>query len=94
MREESDEFTVRLPMQSDKTLLLGRTSTLAMEDHQNYDQFVYELDFSHIKVEIIVSQVLAVCFSCAAKECFISSAGVSEMYVVSHQLIACASSPL
>lgn len=94
VQEKSHEYTVTLHMSSEKTLLLGRTSTLAMEDHLHYDQFVYELDFSHIKVEILASQVLAVCFSCAAKECFISAAGVTEMYGVSHQFIACASSPL
>ena len=93
VREESGEYTVRLPMSAEKTLLLGRTS-FSPTFLLNYEQFVYELDFSHIKVEIIASQVLAVCFSCAARECFISAAGVSEMYIVSHHLIAAASSPL
>lgn len=90
------DYYVTLTINPQKTIELYKScESVDSEYHivHDYTHVVYEHDLSHIKVDILVSKVLAVCFSCASKHYFLSSHGTKK-YTVSHHDLACASGAL
>ncbi len=61
VQEESTDYYVKLITSPQKIMILFKSKSSDVE--LVHDQYMYEHDLSHIKV---VSQVLAVCFSCAS----------------------------